>query len=131
MVNGLAVCDGFHVGSWRATYGFMLKITIQEGARNVSLKLEGRVVGPWVAEFERTWHSLAPSLDGKKLSVDLCGVTYIDSEGREILAEIYRQTRAQFSADTPLTKYFVEQAQNSNSHNGNGKGASNERSLWV
>lgn len=109
----------------------MLKITIQEGARAISLKLEGRLVGPWVAELERTWHSLAPSLHGKKLSVDLCGVTYIDAEGREVLAEIYRQTHAQFKADTPLTKYFVEQAQNSNSHNGNGKRASNERSLWL
>lgn len=109
----------------------MLKITIQEGARAVTLKLEGRVVGPWVAEFDRTWQSLAPSLDGKKLSVDLRGVTYINTEGTEILAEIYRQTHAQFKADTPLTKYFVEQAKDNNSHNGDEKGASNERSLWL
>ena len=56
----------------------------------MSIKLEGRIVGPWVAEFDRTWHSLASSLDGKKLSVDLRGVTYIDSEGREVLAEIVK-----------------------------------------
>jgi ABC-type transporter Mla MlaB component len=109
----------------------VLKITIQEGTKTISLKLEGRIVGPWVSEFDRTWHSLVPSLDGKKLSVDLRGVTYIDSEGREVLAEIYRQTHAQFKADTPLTKYFVEEAKSSCSNNGNGKGATNEGSLWL
>jgi len=108
----------------------MLKVTIQEGAKAIELKLEGRIVGAWVSEFDRAWHSLAPSLDGKKLSVDLRGVTYIDTEGREVLSDIYRQTHAQFKADSPLTKYFVEEAK-SNSHNGNGKGASHERSVWV
>jgi hypothetical protein len=109
----------------------MLKITIEEGAKTIGLKLEGRIVGPWVAEVDRTWHSLAPSLDGKKLSIDLCGVTYVDSEGREVLADIYRQTHAQFKADTPLIRYFVEEAKNNSSHNRNGKGASNERPLWL
>ena len=109
----------------------MLKITIQEGANAIELKLEGRIVGPWVAEFAQAWRSLAPSLDGKKLLVDLRGVTYVDSEGRDVLAQIYRQTHAQFTADTPLIKYFVDEAKNSISFNGNAKGASNERSLWL
>jgi hypothetical protein len=98
----------------------VLRITIQEEAKKVMLKLEGRIVGPWAAEFDRTWHSLGPSLDDKKLFVDLCGVSYIDGQGRGILADIYRRTHAQFAADTPLTEYFAEEARASNFENGSG-----------
>lgn len=97
------------------------------------LKLEGRIIGPWAAELDRTWHSIGPSLDDKKLSVDICGVTYIDRDGRGILADIYRQTHAQFVADTPLAQYFADEARSSNfknrtgDGNGNGHGKSDEK----
>ena len=104
----------------------MLRITIQDEAAKVTLKIEGRIVGPWAAELGRTWRSLGPSLSNKALSVDLCGVSYIDREGRGILADIYRHTHAQFETDTPLMEYFVQEAQHSSSNTGNGieKGAS-------
>ena len=76
------------------------------------LKLEGRIVGPWTAELDRTWHSLDSSLAGKSLSVDLSGVSYIDHDGRGILADIYRKTRARFQTDTPLMEYFAQEARN-------------------
>ena len=47
----------------------------------------------------------------KILDVDLCGVTHVDDAGRSLLAEIHARTGAQFIADTPLTKYFAERAQ--------------------
>jgi hypothetical protein len=104
----------------------VLRITIQEDATKVMLKLEGRIVGPWTAELERTWHSLGPSLAGRKLSLDLCGVSYIDREGRGVLADIYRKTHAEFQTDTPLTEYFVQEARSDGSRNRNSieKGAS-------
>jgi ABC-type transporter Mla MlaB component len=117
-------CVRHHFGSSIATYEVVLRITIQNEADKVTLKLEGRISGPWTAELNRAWHSLDPSLERKKLSVDLCGVTYIDREGRGILAEIYRRTHARFEADTPLTRYFAEEAQSSN---GNGNGNGNEK----
>lgn len=83
------------------------------------MRLEGRIAGPWVDEFDRTWRNLAPSLGLKKLSVDLRGVSYMDRSGRGILAEIYDQTGAEFLADTPLTKYFAEEAKHHRSHNEN------------
>ena len=86
------------------------------------LKLEGRIVGPWSAELDRTWQGLRPSLDDKKLVIDLCGVTYIDSHGRGVLANIYRQTKAQFQTDTPLTQYFAQEARTTSLKNGNGIG---------
>ncbi len=98
----------------------MLRITINDEANPVRLKLEGRVAGPWVAELDRTWQSLGPSLGERKLCVDLCSVSYIDREGRRVLAEMYRQTQAQFKTDTPLAEYFAEEARAS-SKNGNSK----------
>ena len=98
----------------------MLRITINEQAAKVMLKLEGRIVGPWATELDRTWHSLGPSLDGRKLAVDLRGVSYVDHKGREILAEMYRKTGAQFQADTPLMEYFAQEARSSTLRNGGG-----------
>jgi len=103
----------------------VLRITINEEAAKVNLKIEGRIAGPWTEELDRAWRALGP-LTGKKLSVDLCGVSYIDREGREVLAEIYRKTGAQFRSDSPLTEYFAQEARTGNSKNGNEieKGAS-------
>jgi hypothetical protein len=53
---------------------------------------------------------LAPSLGPRKLSVDLRGITFMDAAGRHVLAEIHDGTGAEFLADTPMTKYFAEEA---------------------
>ena len=102
----------------------MLRITIQEETDRLLLKLEGRIVGPWTAELDRAWHSLGPSLAGKELSVDVCGVSYIDGEGRGILADIYRNTHARFRTDSPLMEYFAQEARSkifeSRNRTGNG-----------
>jgi ABC-type transporter Mla MlaB component len=88
----------------------VLKITVEEKERLVTLKLEGKVTGPWVAEFSRTWQSLAPSLNSKKLSVDLREVTQISAEGRRLLAEIYNQTSAEFQTDSLLMELYAQEA---------------------
>jgi hypothetical protein len=58
----------------------MLKIS-QTGTRNhsVTLKLEGRVVGPWVGELRRICEPLLGEDGGLKL--DLAEVSYVDEEG--------------------------------------------------
>lgn len=76
----------------------------------MTLKLEGKVVGPWVHELDRTWRSVAGSLGAKRLLVDLRGVTSIDVDGNRALADIHHATSAQFIADNPMTKHFAEQA---------------------
>jgi hypothetical protein len=76
-----------------------------------TLKLEGRVIGPWASELDRVWRPLAASLGPKKLVVDICGVTHVDLDGKRTLADIHRATGAEFAADTPMTKYFAAEAQ--------------------
>jgi hypothetical protein len=78
------------------------------------MKLEGRMVGPWVAECERAWLALESSLSAKKrLALDLCGVTFVDESGLELLRQIYSATRAHIIANSPLTKHFAERAMGS------------------
>ena len=89
-----------------------MKVTIHKNdGEPVTLKIEGKIAGPYVTELRRAWQDLTPSLGSQKLAVDLRGVTHIDALGKRVLAEIHSQTGAAFLADTPLTRYFAEQAQ--------------------
>jgi ABC-type transporter Mla MlaB component len=88
----------------------MLRITVQRRTRETTIKLEGRLAGPWVEELNRTWESLAPSLESKKVCVDLCEVIFVDSEGKRLLKTIWKNG-AHFVADTPMTKHLVEEIQ--------------------
>jgi anti-anti-sigma regulatory factor len=88
----------------------MVRITIHDGEKLVTLKIEGRVSDPLTSEVNRSWQELTPSLGSRKLSVDLRGVTFMDAAGRHLLAEIHAKTGAEFLADTPMTKYFAEEA---------------------
>jgi anti-anti-sigma regulatory factor len=87
-----------------------VRITIHEADKAVTLKIEGRVADPLVSELHRTWQELASSLGNRKLSVDLRGVTFVNGTGKHLLAEIHAKTGAEFLADTPMTKYFAEEA---------------------
>ena len=70
-----------------------------------------------VDEFARAWENLKPSLDGRRLLVDLSGLDFVDPGGAHLLEEIYQETFADFVADSPLAKYFAEQARRpSNRH---------------
>jgi anti-anti-sigma regulatory factor len=88
----------------------MLRITVNDAQEALTIKLEGRVVGPLANELDQTWHSLAGSIGEKKLRVDLCGVTQADAVGRHVLANIHQTSGAEFLADTPLTKFLAQEA---------------------
>jgi anti-anti-sigma regulatory factor len=81
------------------------------GGDGVAMKIEGMVAGPNVTALSQAWLDLASSLGARKLVVDLRGVRYVDEAGGNLLAEIHDKTGAEFVADTPLTKYFAEEAQ--------------------
>lgn len=74
------------------------------------MKLEGRMVDPWVQECRQAWLDLASRLAPRKLAIDLRGVTFIDASGTDLLSEIYGATRAEMLTDLPLTRHFAEQA---------------------
>ena len=65
----------------------MLMVTTTEKDGTIILKLEGRLAGPWVQEFERCW-SLAWGTCRNPI-VDLTGLTFVDAAGKRLLADIY------------------------------------------
>jgi len=69
----------------------MLKITIDNTMNAATLKLEGRLAGPWVGELERSWHAVRDDSGDKPVMVDLCEVTFVDAEGRRLLSSMYEQ----------------------------------------
>jgi ABC-type transporter Mla MlaB component len=107
-----------HFGPVIAILSDVLRITIDETTTLVTLKLEGRIAGPWVAEFDRTWRSLAPSLKSKKLSLDLRDVTRVDTEGRQLLAEIWDKTQADIQTSSLLMEFYAQEAMQKNPKNG-------------
>jgi hypothetical protein len=73
------------------------------------MRLEGKVVGPWVEECHRTWDAIRGDLGSKKLRLDVRGVMFMDERGTALLRQIHRMSGAEVLANSPLTKYFAEQ----------------------
>jgi hypothetical protein len=87
----------------------MLRITIEEKPEAATIKLEGRIAGPWVAELDRVWVETAPKLASKNLAIDLRDVTYADASGKQTLRDIFAQTKAEVVYGTPWTQFLADQ----------------------
>ena len=87
----------------------VLRISLDSADSWVAMRLEGKVIGPWVEECHRAWESIRADLGSKQLRLDLRGVTFVDGRGTEMLRKIQQASDAEVLADSPLTKYFAEQ----------------------
>ena len=67
----------------------MLMITRSEGSDLTrTLKLEGKLVEPWIVELESACHdSLATP---ERVHLDLCDLTFVDAAGARFLASLIR-----------------------------------------
>ena len=88
----------------------MLRITTENTRGSASLKLEGRLAGAWVDEVEHAWHKIVEGLSRVPVLVDLCGVTFIDAEGKKLLRWMCEEG-AVFASCGPDITAAVEQAQ--------------------
>jgi anti-anti-sigma regulatory factor len=64
----------------------MLRITLLDGSEQVTLKLEGSLVGVWVKETEAVWRSAKATTAERPLVVDLRAVDRVDQAGVYLLA---------------------------------------------
>jgi ABC-type transporter Mla MlaB component len=64
----------------------MLRITLLDGLEQVTLKLEGSLVGIWVRETEVAWRSAKSATAGRPFVVDLRAVNRVDQAGVYLLA---------------------------------------------
>jgi hypothetical protein len=85
----------------------VLKITTEATGAQMKIKLEGRLIGPWVKELESVWKSVPTN--GKTLQVDMCSVSSVDSDGKELLWRMHR-SGAELIADGPMTQYIISEA---------------------
>jgi len=86
-----------------------LRITIHETDDSMVIQFEGRIAGPWVAELGQAWAEAAPRLKSRKLSLNLCDVTHVDSGGKQVLKRIYAETGATLIASNPWTQFLASE----------------------
>ena len=86
----------------------MLRITTTDVGEKVTLRLEGKLSGPWVEEFERCWRMSADIYKKKGLVVDLSGVTFADPAGKKLLCSISSQG-AQLIGSGLVPKSLIEE----------------------
>ncbi len=85
----------------------MFKITTKADAGTTALKLEGKLTSLWIEELDRCWREVTGSHQ-KGVLVDLTGVTFIDPEGKALLAQMWQQG-AKFHAAGCLNTCIVEE----------------------
>jgi anti-anti-sigma regulatory factor len=86
----------------------MLRITIERNSNTATLKLAGRLVGPWVEELDRTWNEvIVHTLSGSVL-LDLSDVTFVAPEGRRQLTSMCEKG-ARFKTSGCFGKGLIEE----------------------
>jgi anti-anti-sigma regulatory factor len=68
----------------------MLKITTQTDAGTTIVKLDGKLTSPWTDELDRYWRDV-PGSQRKQVLVDLTEVTFIDTDGKALLTQMWEQ----------------------------------------
>jgi hypothetical protein len=68
----------------------MLRITLTQRPRGTAMRLEGRLVGPWVDELARCWEDLAAG-GTRTISVELDAVTFVDAAGKTLLRRMHER----------------------------------------
>ena len=66
----------------------MLRITHEGNAGSPSLRIEGRLEGPWVGVLRKAWEESQAGREGRNVTVDLGAVGFADREGRALLLEM-------------------------------------------
>ena len=82
----------------------MLRIVVEAGPGQVTVKLEGSLAGPWVAELEQAWRTTKLGLNDRSLRVDLTGVDYVDEAGKYLLVLLSRDGAQVTAAGTAMTE---------------------------
>src|SRR5260370_333770 len=97
----------------RASGGPMLRISTEKQRAKVVLTVEGRLAGQTVPTLEQFWRELRAASPEEKFSVNLCGVTFIDAAGKELLKLIHSQG-GRLTADGCLNEAIMREITGSN-----------------
>jgi anti-anti-sigma regulatory factor len=84
----------------------MLRITTYLEGERIVFELAGRLAGAWVDQLRSCWEQIAA--DRRPVDVMLQDVTFIDTAGKGLLADMYRDG-VQLLASGCMTKAIIEQ----------------------
>ncbi len=99
----------------------MLRITVLRDVQAATFKMEGKLTDEWVAEAEKAWTAFSSVPNQDRIVVDLCGVSFVDDCGRELLARMH-SSGAKLVGAGPMTSALIEEVCQ-------GKGAPNRK--WL
>ena len=86
----------------------MFRATVEHDGELVTLRIEGRLSGPCLAELENCWRQTMKGNGTRRLVVDLKEVTLVSSQGKQLLERLCR-AGAQLTGDGLMTRALVEQ----------------------
>ena len=86
----------------------MLRIHIHQRDGATSFTLEGRLIGPWVKELEKCWQDAISAEPQSSILVNLATVSFVDSEGKELLTRM-RRRRVRLASSGILMNAIVDQ----------------------
>ena len=78
----------------------MLRITPKEQDAKLTLSLEGKLAGPWVAELAKAWSEWQGRVQPRDAVIDLRLVSFVDEAGRELLAQLHAEGCALLGSGT-------------------------------
>ncbi|HEY5405122.1 MAG TPA: STAS domain-containing protein [Pyrinomonadaceae bacterium] len=84
----------------------MIRITTHDEQSITRLFLEGKLAGEAVTEVERCWNAVSATKGA--VSVDLTGVSFIDSQGKRLLTKMFEKGTRLFSKGL-MAKCFIEE----------------------
>lgn len=86
----------------------MLRVTVLNDARGATFKMEGKLTHEWVTEAEKAWTAFSNTPQQERAFVDLCGVSFVDDAGRELLARMH-SSGAKLIGMGPMTSALIEE----------------------
>jgi hypothetical protein len=92
----------------RSPFKAMFKVSVVETHNQRRLVLEGKLAPPWTSDLESVLKNAGEGLEGRKLVIDLCEVTLISQEGKDVLSKLMSDG-AKFSCADVLTKHLLKQ----------------------
>ncbi len=69
----------------------MLKISVLDTRRQRQLVIEGKLVGPWVAEMRDACDRARSGASGRELLIDFRSLTAISQEGENLLLQLLKE----------------------------------------
>ena len=86
----------------------MFRATVERNGDLVTLRVEGRLSGPCLAELENCWRQMVNGNGSRQIVVNLQEVTFVSSQGKQLLERLCR-AGAQLTGDGLMTRALVEQ----------------------